>query len=150
MIRKAVIKDARAIHRLLVGYARDGLMLPRSLAEIYENIRDFYVFEEQGEILGTVSLAICWEDLAEVRSLAVAAEAGGRGIGRTLVQSCLDEACALGLQRVFALTYKPGFFTKLGFREIEKSELPHKIWTDCLKCAKFPDCDEIALSIDLE
>lgn len=149
MIRKAVIKDARAIHRLLVGYARDGLMLPRSLAEIYENIRDFYVYEDKGDVLGTVSLAICWEDLAEVRSLAVSEDAGGQGIGRLLVQSCLDEAAELGLKRVFALTYEPAFFEKLGFSEIEKSELPHKIWTDCLKCAKFPDCDEIAMTIDL-
>lgn len=149
MIRKALIKDAKAIHQLLIGYARDGLMLSRSLAEIYENIRDFYVCERDGRVLGTVCLAICWEDLAEVRSLAVAAEAEGQGVGRLLVQSCLDEAAGLGLKRVFALTYKPGFFQKLGFVEIEKSELPHKIWTDCLKCAKFPDCDEIAMSVDL-
>ncbi|AJF05967.1 N-acetyltransferase [Geoalkalibacter subterraneus] len=149
MIRKALIPDARAIQKLLMDYSRDGLMLPRSLSEIYENIRDFYVFAEQGTVLGTVCLSICWEDLAEVRSLAVAESASGRGIGRSLVEICLEEARALGLRRVFALTYKPGFFAKIGFREIEKSELPHKIWGDCLKCAKFPDCDEIAVCIDL-
>ncbi|MDO3376716.1 N-acetyltransferase [Geoalkalibacter halelectricus] len=149
MIRKALIADAKAIHKLLMKYAKDGLMLPRSLAEIYENIRDIYVFEDQGQVVGTVSLNICWEDLAEVRSLAVAEEYSGRGIGRKLVEACLDEAHSFGLRRVFALTYQLEFFTRLGFHEIEKSELPHKIWSDCLKCAKFPDCDEIAVSIEL-
>lgn len=145
MIRHAHIADVRAIHKLLMTYASDGLMLSRSLSEIYEALRDFYVFEEHGEVLGTVCLHICWEDLAEVRSLAVSAEAEGRGIGRMLVDTCLDEARTLGLKKVFALTYKQAFFEKRGFHVIEKSQLPHKIWGDCLKCAKFPDCDEIAM-----
>ncbi|GAB6082473.1 hypothetical protein JCM30471_13870 [Desulfuromonas carbonis] len=110
--------------------------------DIYENIRDFYVFEENGETVGTVCLHICWEDLAEVRSLAVSADCEGRGLGRELVEACLVEARDLGMKRVFALTYKPVFFAKLGFHEIEKSELPQKIWGDCMKCAKFPECDE--------
>lgn len=149
MVRKAHIADAKAIHKLLLGYAREGLMLSRSLPDIYENIRDFYVCEDAGEAVGTVCLHICWEDLAEVRSLAVAASHEGRGVGRKLVEACLDEARELGLKRVFALTYQPVFFGKLGFHEIEKSQLPQKIWGDCMKCAKFPECDEIALSIDL-
>ncbi|MCP3177333.1 MAG: N-acetyltransferase [Desulfuromonadales bacterium] len=149
MIRRARIPDAKSIHKLLIGYAKDGLMLSRSLAEIYETIRDFYVFEEDGEVVGTVSLNICWEDLAEVRSLAVSESSGLKGIGRQLVMACLEEARQLGVRRVFALTYKPGFFEKMGFHLIEKSELPHKIWSDCIKCAKFPECDEIALSIEL-
>lgn len=149
MIRKAVIADAKAIHRMLMVYAKDGQMLPRSLSEIYENIRDFFVFEDQGEVVGTVCLTICWEDLAEVRSLAVVEGRIGGGIGRKLVEACLEEARRFGLRRVFALTYKQVFFERLGFHEIEKSELPHKIWSDCLKCAKFPDCDEIAVCIDL-
>ncbi|BCR04387.1 acetyltransferase [Desulfuromonas versatilis] len=149
MIRRARIPDAKAIQNLLITYAKDGLMLPRSLSDIYEGIRDFYVWEEGGAVIGTVCLQICWEDLAEVRSLAVAEGHEGRGVGRRLVEACLQEARALGLKRVFALTYKPVFFGKLGFHEIEKSELPHKIWRDCMKCVKFPECDEIALSIDL-
>lgn len=149
MIRKARIADVKIIHKLLLNYAKDGLMLSRSLSELYEGIRDFYVYEDQGEVVGTVCLQICWEDLAEVRSLAVSEGRGLRGIGRQLVEACLAEARELGLKRVFALTYKPGFFEKLGFHLIEKSELPHKIWTDCIKCPKFPECDELALSIDL-
>lgn len=150
MVRKAVIPDARDIHRLLLGYARDGLLLSRSLAEIYESIRDFYVYEADGKVVGTAALNICWENLAELRSLAVHPDYNGRGAGRDLVQACLEEARQLGIHRVFALTYKQVFFEKLGFAVIEKSELPHKIWGDCMKCAKFPDCDEIALSIELD
>mgnify|MGYP000847481815 CR=1 FL=1 len=148
MIRKARMADAKAIHKLLLTYAQQGLMLSRSLADIYEGIRDFYVFEVDEQVVGTVCLHICWSDLAEVRSLAVDAAREGRGIGRKLVDACLDEARGLGIQRVFALTYKPVFFGKLGFHEIEKSELPHKIWSDCIKCPKFPECDEIAMSIE--
>ena len=149
MIRKALIPDVREIHRLLLDYARDGLLLSRSLAELYESLRDFYVYEVDGKVVGTAALNICWEDLAELRSLAVHPEYNGRGVGRELVQACIDEARRLGIRRVFALTYKQVFFEKLGFAVIEKSQLPHKIWGDCMKCAKFPDCDEIALCIDL-
>lgn len=150
MICKAIIPDVREIHRLLLAYAGDGLLLSRSLAELYESLRDFYVFEADGKVVGTAALNICWEDLAELRSLAVHPDYNGRGAGRELVQACLDEARRLGIRRVFALTYKQAFFEKLGFAVIEKSQLPHKIWGDCMKCAKFPDCDEIALSIDLD
>ena len=149
MIRKALIADVREIHRLLLDYARDGLLLSRSLAELYESVRDFYVFEVDGKVVGTAALNICWEDLAELRSLAVHPDYNGRGAGKELVLACLDEARRLGIRKVFALTYKQAFFEKLGFSLIEKSQLPHKIWGDCMKCAKFPDCDEIALSIDL-
>ena len=145
MIRKAQIKDARAIHQLLLKYAAEGVMLSRSLPDIYETIRDIYVFEEGDTVLGTAWLHICWEDLAEVRSLAVSEGAEGKGVGRKLVEACLDEAGRIGIRKVFCLTYQPEFFGKLGFSEIEKSELPHKIWGDCVKCAKFPECDEIAM-----
>lgn len=148
-IRKARIPDAKAIHKLLLTYAQQELMLSRSLPNIYEMIRSFYVYEVAGEILGTVSLQICWEDLAEVRSLAVAEGQVKKGIGRRLVLACLDEARELGLKKVFALTYQPIFFEKMGFQYIEKAELPQKIWSDCVKCPKFPDCDEIAMRIVL-
>lgn len=149
MIRKATIADVRSIHKLLIEFANAGMMLSRSLSDLYEAIRDFYVWEENGTIVGTVCLHICWEDLAEVRSLAVDKDFSGRGIGKKLVEVCLDEARELGLKRVFALTYQDAFFGKLGFVVIEKSELPHKIWGDCIKCPKFPECDEIAMKFDI-
>ncbi|MDX2495335.1 MAG: N-acetyltransferase [Desulfuromusa sp.] len=149
MIRNARISDARAIHKLLLDYANDGQLLGRSLADIYDSLRDFYVYEENGEILGIGALAICWEDLAEIRSLAVGAGQQGKGIGRKIVESCLKEATDLGIKRVFALTYQPDFFKLLGFSDIEKSELPQKVWGVCINCVKFPDCDEFALAINL-
>jgi amino-acid N-acetyltransferase len=149
MIRKAILKDARQIHKLLLTYAKDGLVLSRSLMDIFESIRDFYVFVDDGRVVGAAALNICWEDLAEVRSLVVHQDFGGMGIGRDLVEACLSEARTLGIGRVFALTYQQIFFEKLGFTVIEKSELPQKIWGDCIKCAKFPECDEIALSVCL-
>jgi len=149
MIRKARMSDVKGIHGLIAEYARKGDMLPRSLADIYENLRDYFVFlGDDGELVGSAAIHIMWEDLAEVRSLAVREGKMRRGIGTQLVESCISEAIVLGIARVFALTYKPEFFEKLGFHVVDKSELPQKIWTDCLKCSKFPDCDEVALVAD--
>ena len=149
MIRKARMSDVKGIHGLIAEYARKGDMLPRSLADIYENLRDYFVFlGNDGELVGSAAIHIMWEDLAEVRSLAVREGEMRRGIGTQLVESCISEAIMLGIERVFALTYKPEFFEKLGFHVVDKSELPQKIWTDCLKCSKFPDCDEVALVAD--
>ncbi len=149
MIRKARMSDVKGIQKLIAEYARKGDMLPRSLADIYENLRDYFVFEEDdGELVGSAAIHIMWEDLAEVRSLAVREGKMRRGIGTQLVESCISEAIVLGIGRVFALTYKPEFFEKLGFHIVDKAELPQKIWTDCLKCSKFPDCDEVALVAD--
>ncbi len=148
MIRKAQISDVRAIQRLITTYASMGEMLPRSLNEIYERVREFTVWEEGGEIVGVCSLAVYWEDLAEIRSLAVHRDFHGKGIGKGLTQACLDEAAALGIARVFALTYKPEFFTRLGFQVVDKMDLPQKIWKDCLKCSKFHDCDEVAVLLE--
>jgi amino-acid N-acetyltransferase len=149
MIRKARMSDVKGIHGLIADYAKKGDMLPRSLADIYENLRDYFVFEEDdGELVGSAAIHIMWEDLAEVRSLAVREGKMRRGVGTQLVESCISEAIMLGIERVFALTYKPEFFEKLGFHVVDKAELPQKIWTDCLKCSKFPDCDEVALVAD--
>lgn len=149
MIRKARMADVKTIQKLIADYARKGDMLPRSLSEIYENLRDYFVYVEDGdEVIGSAAIHIMWEDLAEVRSLAVREDRMGRRVGTQLVEACVSEAIVLGISRVFALTYKPGFFEKLGFRQVDKSELPHKIWSDCLKCSKFPDCDETALVAD--
>jgi amino-acid N-acetyltransferase len=116
---------------------------------LYESLRDFYVVEEDGIILGTAALHVVWDDLAEVRSVAVMEDAGRKGIGSRLVQACIAEAREIGLKRIFCLTYKPDFFGKHGFRLVDKSELPHKVWGDCIKCPKFPDCDENAMILDL-
>lgn len=149
MIRKARMSDVKGIHGLIAEYARKGDMLPRSLADIYENLRDYFVFlGEDGELVGSAAIHIMWEDLAEVRSLAVREGEMRRGVGTQLVESCISEAIVLGIGRVFALTYKPDFFEKLGFHIVDKAELPQKIWADCLKCSKFPDCDEVALVAD--
>jgi len=148
MIRKARMADVKAIQRLVAEYARKGDMLPRSLSDIYENLRDYFVCEDGGVVIGSAAIHIMWEDLAEVRSLAVQEGSMRRGVGTQLVEACISEAIVLGIARVFALTYKPEFFERLGFQRVDKAELPHKIWTDCLKCAKFPDCDEIALVAD--
>ena len=150
MIRKAKLDDVKPIQKLLAHFAGKGDMLSRSLSELYEALRDFYVAESDGQLLGTAALHIVWADLAEIRSVAVAEEAGGKGVGTQVVQACLDEARTLGLKRVFCLTYKPDFFGRFGFRVVDKSELPHKVWGDCIKCAKFPDCDEIAMILDLD
>lgn len=152
MIRKAFTKEVRSIHKILNFYAEKGLLLPRSLSELYDHVRDLHVLVDDGQgdhVIGVCALGICWEDLAEIRSLAVAENYQGKGFGVQLVEKCLEEAVALGLSKVFVLTYVPEFFSKMGFTEIDKSALPHKIWADCLKCSKFPDCDEIAMMQEL-
>jgi amino-acid N-acetyltransferase len=148
-IRKAKIKDVPQIHKLINYYAEKGVVLPRSLSELYEHIRDYTVVEENGTIYGACALGICWEDLAEIRSLVVSENMQGKGYGVMLVKECIKEARLLGVKRIFILTYIPEFFARFGFKRIKKSLLPHKIWADCLKCPKFPDCDEIAMSLSL-
>lgn len=150
MLRKAQIADVKEIQKLLAVYASKGDMLSRSLSELYESLRDFYVeVDENGRLLGASALHIVWEDLAEVRSVAVAEDTGRKGIGSALVSACIAEARELGLKRVFCLTYKPEFFGKLGFKLVDKATLPHKVWGDCIKCPKFPDCDENAMILEL-
>ena len=149
MIRRARIDDVKKIYAILQHYSAKELLLGRSLSSLYDQLRDFLVYEdpqhqEQG-IIGVCALHVCWEDLAEIRSLAVVEAAHGQGIGQALVQACLEDMQELGMSRVFTLTYQPGFFTKLGFRMIDKSELPHKVWSDCIQCPKFPDCNEEAM-----
>lgn len=150
MIRKAKISDVRPIHALLTHFADQGLLLPRSLSEIYDHLRDYTVIQTSDDnIVGVAALNICWENLAEVKSLAVREDYQARGMGRQLVEHCLSEAIALGIYRVFTLTYQSKFFEKLGFSLVDKSLLPQKIWAECIKCPKFPDCDEIAMLVEL-
>jgi len=149
MMRKARVGDVRTIQGLIEASASKGEMLPRSLSEIYDHLRDFYIYEQHRSLVGTCALHICWEDLAEIRSLAVLEVERRKGIGSKLVRVCLREARRLDIRRVFVLTYKPSFFQKFGFEVVDKATLPHKIWSDCLKCVKFPDCDEIAMMLQL-
>ncbi len=149
-IRKAKIGDIKSIHGLLSHFAERGLLLPRSLSDLYDHLRDYAVIENgEAEIIAVAALHVCWENLAEVRSLAVREDFQGGGIGRSLVEYCISDAITLDIYRVFTLTYQPEFFKKLGFREVDKSVLPHKIWADCVKCPKFPECDETALLIEV-
>ncbi len=150
MIRKAKLKDVQEIQQLIKLYSNRGSILPRSLSELYDHLRDFFVSTHNRKIVGICALHICWEDLAEIRSLVVREDARNKGIGQKLVKACLKESRALGVKRVFALTYEPEFFGKLGFEKVDKAVLPHKIWTDCLKCVKFPDCDEEAMVKEMD
>jgi len=145
MIRKAKLSDAKQIKAIIDPYAKIDLMLGRSLNNIYETIRDFYVYTSGKEIIGTCALHIFWEDLGEVRSVAVKNKYQKHGIGTKLVKEALKEAEELKLKKIFTLTYFPGLFKRLGFKRIDKKELPQKIWSECINCVKFPDCTETAL-----
>ena len=145
MIRKARVGDVAEIQKLIMAFAEKNEMLPRSVGDLYECLRDFYVYEEDGKILGCGALHVVWEDLGEVKSVAVREECRGRGIGSKLVAKCIEEMEVLGMGRVFVLTYQPDFFRKLGFKPIKKEKLPHKVWTECIRCPQFPDCKEEAL-----
>lgn len=147
-VEKAKMGDAPHIHKLVNEFADKGEMLPRALSEIYENIRDFIVVRDNDEVVACASLHIYWSDLAEIRGVAVRESWQGKNVGRQLVESCLDEARQLDISRVFCLTYKPGFFEKLSFRQVSTMELPRKVWAECYRCPKFPNCDEVALVYD--
>jgi amino-acid N-acetyltransferase len=149
-IRRAHIADAEQIQRLINQFADEERLLARSLSEIYDNLRDFSVSEgAHGQISGVCALHICWEGLAEIRSLAVTTQERNKGMGRELIEACLEEARELGISRIFLLTYIPPYFERMGFRPVDKATLPHKIWTDCVRCVKFPDCAETAMIFDL-
>ncbi len=151
MIRKAKIADVIEVQAILRDFAQSGKLLARSLNELYTTLRDIlvYVEPEADQVIGCCSLHIVWENLAEIRSLAVLEAHQGKGIGRMLVQQCIQEAREIGIGRIFTLTYEVGFFEHLGFHLVDKNLFPHKVWVDCLNCPKFPNCDESALVLDL-
>ena len=152
MIRKATIKDVKAIHQLLHEYGKKEELLARPLSELYDHVRDFWVYADQdnNQLIGCCALQFCWEDLAEIRSLAVQPEHLGKNIGTELTKTVLQEATSFNVKKVFTLTYKPDFFKQFDFVQIERSDLPLKIWGECIICVKFPDCDEIAMMKELE
>jgi len=149
-LRRARTADAAAIQRLIKVYADRGSMLPRSLSEIYESLRDFLVIEDAAGLVGCAACHVTWEDLAEIKCMAVREDRQRQGWGGKLMQACLEDASRIGVTRVFVLTYVPEFFERRGFARVEKSELPHKIWSECVRCVNFPNCGEVALIRDLE
>lgn len=149
-VRPATVRDVEAIVALVNGYAARGEMLPKSLNQVYQNIRDFSVAEQGDEIVGCGALHVLWDNLGEVRSLAVADGLRRQGIGGLILRQLVADARELGLPEVFALTYKPHFFARWGFRTVERESLPRKIWVDCIDCIKFPKCDEMAVLRSLE
>jgi amino-acid N-acetyltransferase len=152
MLRKARIGDVKTIHRLINQSAGKGEMLPRSLMDIYNSLRDFFVSYDEDElvVVGVCAMNIIWENLAEIRSLYVDEDYRKKGIGKELVEACISEAITLELFRIFSLTYKKEFFTRVGFKEVDRATLPEKIWADCFRCSKYPDyCDEVAMIVEL-
>lgn len=147
MIRKAILRDVKTIHKIIGDQAVHGHLLPRAVSELYGQVRDFSVAiaEDSEDILGCGALHLVWEDLAEIRSLAVGSAFQNQGLGGQLVDALLRESREMDVNRVFVLTYRRTFFERLGFQVMDKGLLPHKIWADCIKCTKFPECDEIAM-----
>ena len=153
IIRRATLADVEAMHGLINAYAGQGLMLPKSRSKLYQTIRDFFVAEEldeagQSTFAGCGALHVIWVDLGEIRSLAVAERYQKNGVGRRIARELLRDAEGLRLPRVFALTYHQSFFDHLGFVEVDKTTMPHKVWGECFDCPKFPNCDEIAMVKD--
>jgi amino-acid N-acetyltransferase len=151
MIRKALIREVPEIRRLVAEFAQNGDLLPRTMADLYSQVRDYFVYrEDEGPLIGMAALHVTWENLGEIRSLAVAPEYRNRGIGSRLVQNCLAEARTLGLKQVFLLTLRPDFFARFGFVVVSRDKLLPIVWADCVNCLKFPDCDEIPMMLNLE
>jgi amino-acid N-acetyltransferase len=148
VIRRATLSDVEAMHALINHFAGEGLMLPKARSSLYQNIRDFYVAEGHGTLIGCGALHVIWVDLGEIRSLAVAEPFQKDGVGRRIAETLLREADSLRLPRVFALTYQKSFFEHLGFVEVDKTSMPHKVWGECMDCPKFPNCDEVAVTRD--
>jgi len=144
-VDRAKVSDATSMHHMISHFADKGEMLPRALSEIYEDIRDYFVVRKGGQVIACVALHVTWVDLAEIRSLAVDEKEQSQKIGSLLTEACLEEAKELGIPRVFCLVRKPAFFEKHGFQLIDKMELPQKVWAECYRCPKFPNCDEVAL-----
>jgi amino-acid N-acetyltransferase len=150
MIRKANIQEVPEIWRMLHDFA-DQDVLPRSMADLYSQVREYFVYrKDHGPVIGVAALHIFWEDVGEIRSVAVLPDFQRAGIGTRLVKKCIEEAASIGLRRVFALTTRPKFFERLGFQQVPKNDLPNHIWSECINCLKYPDkCNELPMLLDL-
>jgi amino-acid N-acetyltransferase len=150
IIREARVPDAQSINMLISSHAEIDRMLFRSMPDIYENLQTFLVAEEAGRVVGCCAIQVIWSDLAEVKSLAVATDWFGKGIGKSLVMAAVEKAKAMGVKKVFALTLENRFFERLGFTKTDTEQLPMKVWSDCSKCPKQDHCDETAYILALE
>lgn len=150
MLRKARIEDVPHIRQLVNYYAQQQIMLPRALGELYETIRDFFVIEKNGNIIACGAMHVTWENYGEILSLAVSPEERKKGYGAMILDACIKEAAELGVKHLATLTYAQGFFEKYGFEVVDKTVLPHRLWSMCIKCPRFPDCDEIAMLKELD
>jgi amino-acid N-acetyltransferase len=152
MLRKARVSDVKTIHRMINLSSGKGEILPRSLMDIYGSLRDFFIYFDENEkvVAGICAMNIIWDNLAEIRSLYVEEKYRRQGIAKKLVEGCISEAITLGFYRMFTLTNRPDFFKRLGFKEVDRSSLSEKIWSDCFRCSKYPDyCDEVAMIVEL-
>jgi argininosuccinate lyase len=154
VFRRATLGDVPGIARIMAGYVAQGVLLPRPVSELYQCIREFHVAERAAggatEIVACAALRLLWDDLGEVRSLAVRPDQHGSGLGARLVQRVLADARALDLPRVIALTREVEFFERCGFSVVPRDTLPRKVWTDCVKCPRRHACDEVAVVLDLK
>lgn len=149
LLRRARVADVLGMQRVINRFAERDEMLPRALHELYENIRDFFVIEDDGEIVGCAAVHVNWANLAEVKSVAVAAHCQRKGYGRQLITACIEDARTLGVSTLFCLTYQPEFFKSLGFQLSDRSSLPRKVWSECVRCPKFSNCTEIAMTMQV-
>ncbi len=150
MLRKARVGDVAQIRQLINVYAQQEVMLPRAIGELYENIRDFFVIEKEDRIIACGALHVTWEEYGEILSLAVHTAETRKGHGSRIIEACLKEAPELGIKHLVTLTYAQEFFEHHGFNVVDKSTLPHKLWSMCVNCPRFPDCDEIAMIKELD
>ena len=148
--RRATFRDVESIHKVVNDYAEQGLMLARSRNSIYETLRDFVIAEDEGKFAGAGALHLVWDELAEIRAMAIDPGYVGRGVGMAIVRQLTEDAKEIGVKTLFTLTYQPGFFAKAGFHQVPKEQLSQKVWKDCINCSKFPNCDEIAMIRALE
>jgi amino-acid N-acetyltransferase len=151
VVRKARLDDVRSMHRIINHYAEKQRMLPKTELQLYENLRDYSVVTDSGQrrVLACGALHIYWENLAEIRAIAVDADAAQKGLGTALVRNLLDEARGWDIRKVFVFTYEPGFFGRFGFKQVEHRALPLKVYNECFHCPKFNNCDEIAMVLEL-
>lgn len=145
--RHATFAEVEAMFTLINDFAAEGLMLPKSYSTLYEILPEFIVAVEveTGKVAGCGALHCTWAELAEIRSLAVSKDFQRRGIGGEIVKRLLEDGKKLGVKKFFTLTYNTDFFSSVGFEIVPKETLPQKIWSDCISCPKFPNCDEVAM-----